>query len=1029
MGETRGSRRLAIAGALFMGVLLALPTPTAALDPALDISQYAHTAWRVRDGFTKGFITSIAQTSDGYLWLGTGFGLLRFDGLRAVPWEPPANGEKLPGDYIIALLVARDGGLWIGTTKGLASWKDGKLTRHPALMGLVVSSLLEDHEGTIWAGGYAFTPPGKLCAIRGTAAECHGEDFSLQNGVLGLYEDTRGTLWAGGRDGLWQLRPGPAKFYKMPVGTYGIHDLSEDSDGTLLIPLPGRLARFVNGKPEMVQPYPGAAREADGERLLRDRDGGLWIGTEGAGLVHVHQGRTETFSQTDGLSGDAIQSLFEDREGNIWVATLGGLDRFRNFAVATFSGHQGLATIPGSGSVVATSDGSIWMGTNDGLRMWNRGEVTIYGSSNGTGESSREQSGSGSRQTVRKVSDTGLRDREAVEVFEDGHGRVLVSTVRGFGYFEKGRFIPIKGVPGGIVSSVSADARGNLWIANVDFGLFGLSAGENIQHIAWTRLGHADSAQALAIDEARSGFWLGFNDGGVAYVSAGQIRASYTAANGLGRGLVSDIESDRDGSLWIATETGLSRIKDDRVTTLTSKDGLPCDAIHWIEEDDDRSLWMYMACGLVHIAHTELDAWAAGSHRIRATLFDASDGVPTVPVGDKAGARVARAPDGKVWFTAFDGLSVFDPRHLPHNNVPPPVYIEQITADGKGYDAAHGPLPPRVRDVTIDYTALSLAAPEKVRFLLKLEGQDRDWREVVNVREVHYTNLPPKHYRFLVKACNNSGVWNEEGASLDFAIAPAYYQTVWFRAVCVAALLLVLWGLHELRLRRLAKEFNVRMDERVNERTRIARELHDTLLQSFQGVVFLFHAAVDRLPAGELKKGLDNAIDHARKAITEGRDAVQGLRASAVVTNDLAMALWSVGDEFAARSGDQNVPVLEVRVEGQTRDLHPIVRDEVYRVAGEALRNAFRHAQAGRIEAEIHYDDKQLRVRIRDDGKGIDPQVLQEEGRAGHFGLPGMHERAKLVDGTLDVSSGKGAGTEVELRIPAAIAYGLTKRA
>src|SRR5579863_8009631 len=371
--------RVRIAAFAVVALSLAHLCPSAlALDPSLDVSQYAHTVWQVREGFTQGYIKSIAQTPDGYIWLGTGFGLFRFDGVRIEHWQPPLNGEQLPSDFIVSLYVARDGTFWIGTRGGLASWRDGKLTRYPNLAGLLVAPILEDRNGTVWVGSYSLAPPGKLCAINGTNVHCYGSDGALGNGVNGLYEDSHDVLWVVGRDGIWRWRPGPPRFYQMPFGTSSVQDLVEVGDGTLLIPLPGRLARFGGGKLE-THPYPTPARNVAGVRLLRDRDGGVWIGTDGAGVVHLHQGRAEVFSQADGLSGDLVTSLFEDREGDVWVATLGGFDRFRNYAVATYAQHEGLGTIPGWGSVVAGRDGSLWIGTNDGLRMWNHGEVTVYG--------------------------------------------------------------------------------------------------------------------------------------------------------------------------------------------------------------------------------------------------------------------------------------------------------------------------------------------------------------------------------------------------------------------------------------------------------------------------------------------------------------------------------------------------------------------------------------------------------------------------------------------------------------------------
>ncbi len=449
-------------------------------------------------------------------------------------------------------------------------------------------------------------------------------------------------------------------------------------------------------------------------------------------------------------------------------------------------------------------------------------------------------------------------------------------------------------------------------------------------------------------------------------------------------------------------------------------------------DDDVHSVWLNMACGLVRIPKTELDAWARDPNRsIQATVFGTSDGVRSHAGNYGYNPRVTRAKDGKLWFLPLDGVSVIDPRDLHLNKLPPPVHIEQVIADHKTYwqnlsgDASSSPprLPPLVRDLAIDYAALSLVAPENVLFRYKLEGWDRDWQEAGTRRQAFYTNLAPRKYRFRVMACNNSGVWNEAGAFLDFSIDPAWYQTTFFRVSCVAAFLLLIWAVYQLRLRQLARQFNIRLEERVNERTRIARDLHDTLLQSFHGLLLQFQAVSNLVPAGEPKQKLDSAIDQAALAITEGRDAIQGLRPTTVETNDLALAIKTLGEELSGGETNPNAAEFHVEVEGTPRILHPILRAEIYRIAGEAMRNAFKHAQAHQIEVEIRYDERQFRLRVRDDGKGIGAKLLNEGERPGHYGMRGMRERAKLLGGKLTVWSDLDAGTEVELRIPAANAY------
>jgi signal transduction histidine kinase len=333
-------------------------------------------------------------------------------------------------------------------------------------------------------------------------------------------------------------------------------------------------------------------------------------------------------------------------------------------------------------------------------------------------------------------------------------------------------------------------------------------------------------------------------------------------------------------------------------------------------------------------------------------------------------------------------------------------------------------LPPLVRDLEIDYTALSFVAPERVRFRYKLEGRDRDWQEAGNRRQAFYTDLSPRDYRFRVMACNNDGVWNEAGAFLDFAIAPAYYQATWFLMACAAAFLSLVGALYQFRVRQVVRHFNMRLEERVNERTRIARDFHDTLLQSFQGILMKFCAVTYMLPDHpKARNALEMVIEQARQAIAEGRDAVQGLRSSTVVANDLTLAISKIGEELAAHHADRNSPKFRVLVEGTSKDLRPLVRDEVYRIACEALRNAFRHAHAGRVEVEIQYDRAQFRLKVGDNGKGFDTKVLVGAGRIRQHGLTGMHERTELVGGKLSVFSRPDSGTEVEITIPASFAY------
>jgi signal transduction histidine kinase/ligand-binding sensor domain-containing protein len=980
-------------GAMLTGALL-LARPAHGLSPELDVSQYAHTSWTIRDGFTRGTIVAIAQTQDGYLWLGTEFGLLRFDGVRHVLWQPPA-GQVLPSSYIRTLLAARDGTLWIGTAKGLARWKDGNLTSYAELDGQAIWALLEDRKGRVWAGGQAF-PTSRLCAIQGTAIQCHGEDGRFGQYIDTLHEDQNGTIWVGGVAGLWRWDPVPER-YAIPDR---VQALTNGENGALVIVTYSGIRQLVNGKLE-TYPIPPTAAPFAANSILRDRDGGLWIGTIDRGLVHVHHGRVDVFAKSDGLSGDFIFRIFEDREGNIWVATLDGLDRFRDLAVSTISTRQGL-THAAVQSVLVAKDHSVWLATLNGLNRWENGKVTVYRKSHG------------------------LQDDVTQSLYQDSRGRVWVSTRRGIAFFENGRFTPVNGVPGG-VEAFAEDTAGNLWVSQIG-SLFRLREKSVVEQIAWTKLGQKEVARSLVPDPIDGGVWLAFT-GAVLRLQGGQIRASYSVADGLGAGHIRDLQRDRQGALWASTENGASRLKDGRVATLTSRNGLPCDDAQWVMEDDDQSVWLYMECGLVRVRRKELDAWAdAASHeparRIGATLFDTSDGVRSHDGTTGCSPSVAKSADGRLWFLPWDGVSVINPARLPFNALPPPVHIERITADRQIFAVSPNAtaslrLPPRLRDLEIDYTALSLVGPEKVRFRYKLEGRDPDWHDVGTRRQAFYGDLAPGHYRFRVSASNNSGVWNEAGAFVDFAVAPAYYQTAWFQFLIVGAALALLAALYLGHVRQVAKQLNVRFEERLTERTRIAQELHDTLLQGFVSASMQLHVAVEHLPEDSpAKSSLGRVLDLMARVTKEGRNAVRGLRAASSTADDLERALLGIPEELAV-SLEASYRVIS---QGEPRLLIPMIRDEVYRIAREAVVNAFRHSGATSIEVEVGYLPRELRVFVRDDGRGIAQPALDSQSD-GHWGITGMRERARAVGASVKIRSRPAAGTEVELIVPGHVAF------
>jgi signal transduction histidine kinase/ligand-binding sensor domain-containing protein len=968
-----------------------------ALDPSLDISQYGHTTWRNRDGFLPSTINGIAQTTDGYLWLGTSRGLFRFDGVRSVAWQPPA-GMALPTNRIRSLLGARDGTLWIGMRDGLASWKDGKLVTYPAFAERTVNDFLEDDDGTLWIAAQDF-PGGRglVCALARGRERCLGEDGSLGSYIGSLCRDAHGSLWALGLDRVWRIEPQPVVAFKIPGGASGsLHTITATPDGAVLVPTSSGI---VSARDDGLQPLQIASRwtpDHRPHRIFRDRDGGLWIDVTEGGLVHEHQGRIDAFGTVQGLAGINVTYMFEDREGSVWVATEGGLDHFRPAAAASYSSEQGLDGR--FGSMLASRDGSVWVSTTIGVYRMRDGRTAKFDAPRGG------------------------------SLFEDRHGRVWIGAMSGFGYAEGDRFVKVPALPTGIIDAIAEDEKGDLWLANRAEGLMQLAADGKLKRIPWNDLGKYGAAQAIAVDPKDGSLWLGFFTGGVVHFSEGRARPLEALQERLPKRRVSQLAIEQDGTLWVSTEAGLARVAGGQVSVLDVNSGLPCDEVYWTLFDENYA-WLSAACGLVRIARSDLRAWASAAQgkrdwKIRARLFDNGDGVRALPAPGSFTPKAGLARDGRVWFLTRDGATVVDPAHLPFNRVVPAVHVERVVADRVSYDPAPSlRLPPLPRDIEIDYTATSFVSPQRVAFRYMLEGRDRAWLEAGAMRRAFYTDLPPGNYRFRVIAANDSGVWNEQGDTLAFSIAPAWWQTNGFRASCAAAVALLFYGLYRLRLRQVRREFAVALDARVNERLRIARDLHDTLLQSFHGLLLRLQTALQLWPAEDGRKILSATIDQATAAVSEGRDAVHDLRTSASEQNDLANAIRSLGEGMLADRGlDESLAFL-VHVTGATRALHPIVRDEAFRIAVEAVRNAFHHAQGSRIDVELRYDDRAMRLVVRDDGRGIGPETLSAGGREGHFGLNGMRERAKLIGGKLSVWTSEGAGTEVELVIPASQAY------
>jgi signal transduction histidine kinase/ligand-binding sensor domain-containing protein len=978
-------------------MLLLWSSSALALNPALDISQYAHTAWRIRDGFAKGSISAIAQTLDGYLWLGTEEGLFRFDGVRAVPWQWP--DQHLPSERVTSLLAASNGSLWIGTDKGLASSKDRQLTQYPALGGRAIGRLVEDREHSLWLVTYHLAVNRwSLCTVRRADVECYGDDGGPGSDAIGLYQDSGGVLWVGTFSGVWRWKPGPPAFVALRAPANGVQGFAEGEAGALLLLLNDGLARLVGREPRLIHPLPPSLQA---NRLLRDRDGALWIGNGSSGLLHLHAGTLDVFGEADGLSSNRTTALFEDREGNIWVATYDGLDRFRATVAAAVSTKQGLLDVRAQ-SVAAARNGGVWVGTSSGVNR--------------------------------------LRDNRATpshvggfvsSILEDRSGRLWIAVDLGVGYLAGDRFVPVRGVPAGLTRAIVEDSQG-VWIVKPRDGVFRLSReGRVLEQIRWASLQHSDAAVAAAADAREPGLWLGFAAGGVTHFVDGVIREVYGSSNGLGNGAARHLRVEADGTVWAATDGGLSRIKNGRVSTLTSRNGLPCDEIHWTVEDDVGSFWVHTRCGLARLASAEVNAWisAADSHgaappMVRATLFDRTDGVRVFPNPVYYSSPAAKSLDGRLWLASLADAAVIDPRHIPRNDIPPPLNVEQIVADGTTHEVGssgngHLRLPPLVRDLRIDYTALSYVAPEKVRFRYKLEGYDRDWQEVGNRRQAFYTNLPPRSYRFRVLAANNSGVWNEAGAAVDFSIAPAYYQTTWFLALSVASVVALVWIGYRVRVRiveRHEREITA-LNERLmkaqeQERIRIAGELHDGVMQEMLAATMLLGTAKRRIPDElEAKAKIEHVQEMLIKVGTDIRQLSHDLHPPMLQEAGLPNAVRSYCEQFSGTSG----LAVSCDADERVKDLSRGASLALFRIVQEALGNAAKHAKARQVAIRLTRMNGEVSLTVSDDGVGFEPGRL---GTAGGLGLVMMRERATQLDGTFDFSSEPGRGTSVRVVIP-----------
>jgi diguanylate cyclase (GGDEF)-like protein len=806
--------RSALWPALLFSVAMLDSAAARALDARKAITQYTRQVWQAREGLPQNSIHALIQTRDGYLWLGTQEGLVRFDGVQFTVFDR-ANSRWLRNNYVQTLMEDRSGGLWIGTNGGgVARWSGGASaaiagsTRN-GLPADQVNCLFEDRAGNVWVG-----TNGGLTRFDGGRFSAEGilEELRHKN-VQALAEDRDGALWAGTSHGeIFRLFEGRWGVQSVPgLARSPIRAIFRDREGAMWIGTEGGgLAKWTAGSVALQQ-LPGGFQGSKILSILQDRDGSLWIGTDGAGLSRFAEGQWSSYTTAQGLSNGFVASLCEDREGSLWVGTHGGgLDRLADGSFTRYARPEGL-TYDDVATMLEARDGSLWIGTwGGGVDRVKDGKVAAF------------------------TSRQGLSYDEVSTLAEDRDGTVWAGTWGGgLNKFEGGRFHPVAFRPGGTgdkVTCLAVGGSGALWVGTLGSGVARWSEGK------WTLL---TSRQGLPNDNVRSivetpqgDLWVG-TDGGLALYSRGTFRR-YGVSDGLPNDAIYSLLLDRDGTLWTSTlGGGLTRRQNGRFTAFTRAQGLFDSVIFQILEDDSGNLWMSSNRGVYRAAKKDLDAVARrGLASVPWRVFGTMDGMESSECNGGNQPAGIRTRDGRLWFATLKGAVIVDPDRLVTNPVPPPVRVEEAIVDKQKLDPAQETeLLPGAGALEFHYTALSFLAPQRVRFRYRLEGFDHEWIEAGTRRAAYYTNTPPGTYRFRVIACNNDGVWNEKGAAVSFRLAPHVYQTRWFYVIVAAAVLASAIGVYRLRIRGLTRRKS-ELVRTVGERTRQLEEANQRLEQA-----------------------------------------------------------------------------------------------------------------------------------------------------------------------------------------------------
>jgi signal transduction histidine kinase/ligand-binding sensor domain-containing protein len=882
--------------------------------------------------------------------------------------------------------AGRERGVWVGTASGLVGRVHGD-DLVTASLDAPVEALLEARDGTLWAATakrVVRLHPETLAQI-GAAISLPADFYS------GLVQDEDGAIWLSTTRGVEQIDPirGEAR---PAVHLKGKLWLSQDRDGTI------RVTTADGHSTTLKEQSAGQAAAGTStlkmRTVLRDTSGSMWIGTLGKGLLRVRTGASdsppERFSRADGLSNNNVWALFEDREHNLWIGTQDGLNCLRDGSITTLTRHNGEA----SGSIdalAAASGGAIWASTSAGLHRMDRDHAEIP-----------------------------PKGPQAKALLTDRDGNLWAATGNGIVRMTDGVWLPVPAQSRVRFSNVIAmadDDQRRLWIFDADLGLYRLSS-DGLTNFANAPFLQGKSIVAMRGDN-QGRMWFGLYQGGVVVFEGGQFRA-YSERDGLASKSINAIAVDDKGTVWVGAERGLSRFDGIRFATWNSAQGLPGERVLWIIPAGAGRLWLGYTNGIVSVSTAELDrALRDSSQPVAHEFLDNGDGLKgNLDRGLQSAA--VQAKDGAIWFTTSAGVAFVDPGHLPKNPLTPPVHIERMVADGALIDTKSAiRLRPFTRDVEFDYTALSLVEPRQVRFRYKLQGYDSDWQEAGARRQAFYTNLNPRVYQFRVMACNNDGLWNEAGAALDFELLPAFYQTQWFRALSLLVLMIFAWFAYRLRMRQVAARLRGRFEERLRERTRIAQELHDNLLQSVLGISLQIEVTDELLPPDLPAKGpLQKALSLSKSAMEEGRRALNELRASSLSADDIVGGFSEIADALRTEGGSD----IHILVEGTEQPLNAVTGNDVLQIGRQAIANAYQHAHASRIRVLLSYSKRDLRVSVQDNGRGIDEDMIAN-GKPGHHGIRGMRERADRIGATLSISTNPGEGTEVDVSVPAKLVY------